>query len=171
MSMDWNFEEDEISEIADSVILEDIKDTWDELFDIYEELFDCPIEIDVLGLQNIGVKFELSNKFDNYMSLGEVAVTRDGKPLRILFNKVIYGFKSKYFYSTIIHEMCHLSATLSDLSKNNFNPEIYEKCNGHTQSWQDRVDRFNNIKNSKGENVFMIVPYLTKELSIKDMLE
>lgn len=163
---------DDNEQVSNDIILYDIKDVWDELYAMLKSLFECDTDISIAVMERGGIKFSLlTDLSDINKTLGEVDITKDGLPVEIKFNKIIYGFKEKYFYSAIIHEMCHVAATLSDVLDGNFNLEDYKKCNGHTDSWQKRANNFNNYRTKKGNKIFEIVPYLTKELSIKDMLE
>lgn len=155
--------------VADEIILYDIKDSWDELWDNYSNLFECPIDMSTKNLEKIGITFEIDN--DN-TSLGMVHAIKDtGVPFKISFNKIIDGFKQKYYYSVIIHEMCHFATIVSDYYKKTYDPEKYESCNGHTERWIERADKFNKLTNKRNENLFEIVPYLNKDKPIEDMVD
>lgn len=155
--------------VADEIILYDIKDSWDELWDTYSNLFECPIDMSTKNLEKIGITFEIDN--DN-TSLGMVHAIKDtGVPFKISFNKIIDGFKQKYYYSVIIHEMCHFATIVSDYYKKTYDPEKYESCNGHTERWLERADKFNKLTNKRNENLFEIVPYLNKDKPIEDMID
>ena len=70
--------------VADEVILYDIKDSWDELWDAYSNLFDCPIDMSTGNLEKVGITFDIDN--DN-TSLGMVHAIKDtGVPFKITFN-------------------------------------------------------------------------------------
>lgn len=155
--------------VADEIILYDIKDSWDELWDAYSNLFECPIDMSTKNLEKIGITFEIDN--DN-TSLGMVhAIKGTGVPFKISFNKIIDGFKQKYYYSVIIHEMCHFATIVSDYLKKTYDLEKYESCNGHTEKWLERANKFNNLTNKRNENLFEIVPYLDKDKPIEDMID
>jgi len=154
--------------VADEIILYDIKDSWDELWNTYSNLFDCPIDMSTGNLEKVGITFGIDN--DN-ISLGMVHVIKGtGVPFKISFNKIIDGFKQKYYYSVIIHEMCHFATIVSDYHKKTYDPEKYESCNGHTERWLERADKFNKLTNKRNENLFEIVPYLNKDKPIEDMI-
>lgn len=155
--------------VADEIILYDIKDSWDELWDAYSNLFDCPINMSTGNLEKVGITFDIDNE---NTSLGMVHAIKDtGVPFKITFNKIIDGFKQKYYYSVIIHEMCHFATIVSDYSKKTYDPEKYESCNGHTQDWLDRANKFNKLTNKKNEKLFEIVPYLNKDVPIISMID
>ena len=165
-------EEDELEDeaVSNEIILYDIKDTWDDLWELYSRLFECPFDISVTPLINLGIKFELEKP--GTAAYGTVhALKEDGIPFKISFNKIIYGFKQKYYYSVIIHEMCHLATLLSDYDNKTYNPKEYEDNNGHTEGWHRRANRFNKLTNKNGEPLFEVIPYLDREKSLEDMLE
>ena len=72
--------------VADEIILYDIKDSWDELWDAYSNLFDCPIDMSTRNLEKVGITFGLDNE---NTSLGMVHAIKDtGVPFKITFNKI-----------------------------------------------------------------------------------